>query len=121
MATKSKCSLTREQRRGVCNDTIARSSNITAEHAYQGATLDSTFIAKQLPPLPPAVDANSHTLNPNSVQIINLDAFTLARQLMEEDPEHAIGKTAVLNLASDIKPGGGWNYILDKTQASLMA
>ncbi|KAF9068145.1 hypothetical protein BDP27DRAFT_1448604 [Rhodocollybia butyracea] len=117
--TKSNvCSLTRAQRRGVCDDTIARSSRITTEHASQGATLDSTFIKEQLPPLPPVavVDTDS----PNPVSIIDLDAFSVARQLMDEFPEHAIGNTAVLNLASDIEPGGGWNFTLDKTQEEAL-
>ncbi|KAE9404121.1 hypothetical protein BT96DRAFT_964281 [Gymnopus androsaceus JB14] len=105
------------QRRVVSQDTIARSSSITAEHSAQGATLDSDFVSKQLPPLPPlAADAHE----PSPVLIVNSDAFTLARKLINEDPENATGKTAVLNLASDIRPGGGWDFTLSKTQEEAL-
>ncbi|KAJ4478949.1 hypothetical protein J3R30DRAFT_3472424 [Lentinula aciculospora] len=119
MATPTlKCTLTWQQRRTVSQDTIARSASITAEHAAQGATLDSTFISEQLPPLPTLSDAIIHI--PKAVSIINSDSFTLARKLIEEDAQNATRNTAVLNLASDQKPGGGWDTTLSKTQEEAL-
>jgi len=100
----------------VAEDTIARSSSITSEHAAQGATQDSTFISEQLPTLSPS-DAEHE---PSPVLIVNSDSFTLARRLISEDPENATGSTAVLNLASDVMPGGGWTTSLSKTQEEAL-
>ncbi|KAJ3836139.1 hypothetical protein EV361DRAFT_796649 [Lentinula raphanica] len=116
--TAPRSTLTWKQRRVVCQDTIARSPSITASHATQGATLNSTFISEQLPPLPSLPDADAHS--PKPVLIVNSDSFTLARQLIDEDPENATGKMAVLNLASDEKPGGGWDMSLSTTQEEAL-
>ncbi|KAJ3996155.1 hypothetical protein F5050DRAFT_1808013 [Lentinula boryana] len=114
-----KCTLTLQQRRAVCQDTIARSATITTEHAAQGATLDSTFISEQLPPLPSTLSgADVHS--PKPLLIINSDSFTVARNLIEEDPDNATGRIAVLNLASDQRPGGGWDMSLSKTQEEAL-
>ncbi|KAJ3711267.1 hypothetical protein DFJ43DRAFT_1161806 [Lentinula guzmanii] len=113
-----KCTLTWQQRRAVCQDTIARSATITTEYAAQGATLDSTFISEQLPPLPTLSGADAHS--PKPLSIINSDSFTLARNLIEEDPDNATGRIAVLNLASDQRPGGGWDITLSKTQEEAL-
>ncbi|KIK52993.1 hypothetical protein GYMLUDRAFT_49573 [Collybiopsis luxurians FD-317 M1] len=115
-----KCTLTWAQRRAVSRDTISRTENITIEHASQGATMESTFIAEQMSPLPPLATPDIQAHKAISVEIINLDSFTLARQLIDEDPENATGKVAVLNLASDALPGGGWDSTLTKTQEEAL-
>ncbi|KAF7304278.1 hypothetical protein HMN09_00829300 [Mycena chlorophos] len=91
------------QRTQIAHDTIKRSPELVAEHAAAGASLDGIFHKQQLPALGPAPDVDSHT--PSSVDIINTDAFTLARRLLKDDPS---AKIAVLNLASDILPAGPW-------------
>lgn len=98
------------QRQKIAKDTIARSQSIIQEHATSGATADSTFIADQLPEL----DSSACPKFPASqVKIINADSFTTAREIMQHEPG---AKVAVLNLASDEQPGGGWEYSLAKTQ-----
>ncbi|EEB99947.1 hypothetical protein MPER_00240 [Moniliophthora perniciosa FA553] len=103
------------RRHAISKDTIARSEAITAEYASQGATLDSTFIKDQLPPLDPTSCPN----HPSSlVEIVNSDSFTAARNIIKRFPEAANSKVGVLNLASDELPGGGWDMTLSKTQVS---
>lgn len=110
--TTPRCTLTWKQRHTVSRDTIARSANVAVELEAQGATLASTFISDQLPPLPTLSDIP----NPKPVSVVNSDSFTIARRLISDDPHNATGKTAVLNLASDQRPGGGWDTTLSKTQ-----
>lgn len=102
------------ERKKIAVDTISRSEAVTQEHLEQGASADSTFIADQLPPLDPS-KSPGHPKSP--ITVVNSDSFTLARKILNEDPD-AMGKTAVLNLASDIYRAGGWEEILSKTQAS---
>lgn len=106
----------RTQRHAIARDTIARSESITAEYLQQGASLESTFIAKQFPALDPAACPYPNAL-PTSVDIVNSDSFALARKIMKEDPD-AVGKTTVLNLASDIRIAGGWLHFMSMTQVS---
>ncbi|KAF5334864.1 hypothetical protein D9758_014277 [Tetrapyrgos nigripes] len=106
------------ERAKIAKDTIKRSPEITREHAAQGATLDSTFIAEQLPPLDSAKCPSPEHI-PVPVEVIDSDAFTAARSIMKDDND-AVGKTAVLNLASDIEPGGGWVITLSKTQEEAL-
>ena len=103
------------QRKALAEDTIARMKDVIKKHASEGATSSSTFIPDQLEPLDPSKCPNA----PRSlVEVVNSDAFTLARRLLSEIPE-AKGKTAVLNLASDEHPAGGWLFSLSKTQVSI--
>lgn len=103
---------THEIREKVAKDTIARSAEIVA--SVPGASLDSNWIADQLPPLPaPATPAP-----PCKVQVLNADTFIVARDIMKQNPE-AQGKTTVLNLASDQWRAGGWTHSLAKTQVSF--
>jgi len=97
----------------ISKDTIARSEAVTAQHSAKGATLDSTFIGDQLPPLDPASCPN-HPSSP--IELVNSDSFTAARNIIKRFPDAADRKVAVLNLASDELPGGGWNITLSKTQ-----
>ncbi|KAK7037396.1 hypothetical protein VNI00_011146 [Paramarasmius palmivorus] len=105
------------QRLQISKDTIARSESITAEHASQGATLESIFIKEQLPALDPSSCPN-HPLSP--VELVNSDSFTAARNIIKRFPEAAENKVAVLNLASDQLPGGGWDQTLSKTQEEAL-
>jgi len=98
-------------------DTIARSASITAEHAAAGATLDSTFIAAQLPALDQAQCPHAPL---STVALVNGDALTAARALLAECGPGARGATAVLNLASDIWRAGGWVDSLTKTQEEAL-
>ena len=91
-------------------DTISRTPGIIA--ATPGASADSTFHAKQLPPLKKDDCPN---LPPFVVRIEGLDAFTTARKYIRKDPTIR-GKVAVLNLASDQHRAGGWRESLCKTQ-----
>lgn len=74
--------------------------------------MESIFHAKQLPTLEP-IDISKEK---RPVHVINSDAFTVARELLDKYPD-AKGSIAVLNLASDEVPGGGWLYSLSRTQA----
>jgi Uncharacterized protein conserved in bacteria (DUF2263) len=100
-------------RKKVAADTKARSNAITLEHAKEGATTESMFLtADQLLPL----DVSNCPKHPSCrVKVVNADSFTAARDIMKVYPE-AQGKTAVLNLASDEVPGGGWEISLATTQ-----
>jgi hypothetical protein len=95
-------------------DTISRTPEIIA--ATPGASADSTFYDKQLPPLNKAECPN---FPPLTVRIEPLDAFTTARKYIQRDPTIR-GKVAVLNLASDQRRAGGWRDSLCKTQVRRM-
>jgi uncharacterized protein (TIGR02452 family) len=99
-------------RRRICEDTIARSANITA--STPGGSLTSIFIPSQLAPLS-KVDPTYPNLTLKPVEIHNSDAFALARGL-----QSGSGKIGVLNLASDREPGGGWRYTLSATQEEAL-
>jgi len=105
------------ERAKIAKDTIKRTPKITEEHSAQGATLDSTFIADQLPPLDPTKCPNPDR-TPVEVEILDSDSFTAARNIMNNNAD-AIDKMAVLNLASDSEPGGGWAITLSKTQVRV--
>ncbi|THV06383.1 hypothetical protein K435DRAFT_773334 [Dendrothele bispora CBS 962.96] len=108
------------ERAKIAKDTINRSPKITEEHSTQGATLDSTFISEQLPPLDPTKCPNPDHV-PVQVEILDSDSFTAARNIMKDDAEAlGKGKMAVLNLASDSEPGGGWAFTLSKTQEEAL-
>ena len=96
----------------IAHDTLQRVETIFKE-VPEGSP-DSIFIKEQLPPLP-ALDSVSETV---AVRVVNIDAFTLAREIMNRVPD-AQGKTAVLNLASDIYRAGEWLETLSLTQVSL--
>ncbi|KAF9266081.1 hypothetical protein L218DRAFT_956471 [Marasmius fiardii PR-910] len=97
----------RRRREYIARETIRRSLAIVAEHSKQGASGLSTFISEQLPPLD-QVDCPEPLGSPVSVEVVNADAFVTARKIMYLD-EEANGSIAVLNLASDIRPGGSWH------------
>lgn len=104
--------LNKQEREEIANKTIARSPGIVAEHKAQGASEDCVFIQEQLPALDPAACPNPEHV-PAAVEIINADAFTVARNILAADSD---GKVAVLNLASDILPAGPWLQVFTTTQ-----
>ncbi|GLB43317.1 putative uncharacterized protein conserved in bacteria (DUF2263) [Lyophyllum shimeji] len=105
------------QRRAIAQDTISRSAAIVQEHASEAATLDSSFLTlDQLPPLDASASPN---FPPAGITVVNSDSFSAARKIIREHPE-AHGRTAVLNLASDELPGGGWIVSLSKTQEEAL-
>ncbi|KAJ6455579.1 hypothetical protein C8R47DRAFT_1228177 [Mycena vitilis] len=106
------------RRRRLANDTIRKSPKIVDEvnarpSKDHTASKDSTFHGKQLAALNPPNRAQP----PASVKIINSDAFTVARNIMREDPA---AKIAVLNLASDILPAGPWLQQMTTTQEEAL-
>ena len=104
-------------RRKICEDTIARSEHITAN--TPNASLSSTLIKAttypELSPLEPAFP----DLSLNTIKVIDSDTFACARSLVASSPELR-GKLAVLNLASDEEPGGGWRHTLSATQEEAL-
>jgi len=104
------------ERKKIAVDTISRSEAVTQEHVEQGASADSIFIPDQLAPLGPS-KAPGHSAS--VVTVVNADAFTIARNIMNDDPD-AKGKTTVLNLASDIYRAGGWEEVLSTTQEEAL-
>ncbi|TFK68744.1 hypothetical protein BDN72DRAFT_841434 [Pluteus cervinus] len=109
---------TRNHRKQICIDTVARSPDVIAEHVSEGATADSVFIHEQLPHLDPSA-CPKVTPKGATIQVINSDAYTVALKLLDEDPDVA-GKVAVLNLASDELQGGGWEWSLSTTQEEAL-
>jgi hypothetical protein len=97
------------KRKAVAQDTVARSPAIVAETS--GASEESTFVAEQLPPLYSESPGHGAT----AVRIVNSDSFTVARKMAGAEPG-AQDRIAVLNLASDMLPGGGWYDTLCRTQ-----
>ncbi|KAI0479028.1 hypothetical protein GGR56DRAFT_672992 [Xylariaceae sp. FL0804] len=118
-------------RRRACEDTIRRSADVAA--ATPGGSLASVFVPAQLPPLtllPPSRRENNHPAWPSAttIAIHDSDAFALARILAEPPPTqeengedgNGGGGVAVLNLANDQEPGGGWRYTLSFTQEEAL-
>lgn len=105
------------QRRAIAQDTISHSKAIVQAHAAEGATLDSSFLT--LDQLPPMDASASPKFPPSEITTVNSDSFAAARDIMQEASE-ANGRTAVLNLASDEAPGGGWVVSLSKTQEEAL-
>ena len=97
----------------VAEDSISRTSEIIA--ATPGASSDSTFHDRQLPPLNKDDCPN---FPPFAVRVGGLDAFTTARECIQRDSTIR-GKVAVLNLASDKYRAGGWRESLSKTQVRV--
>lgn len=101
------------ERRRIAQDTVARTPSIIA--STPGASAESTFYKDADCP---ALDRSSSPQplhGPSQVAVINSDSFTAARAIIRRDPT-ATGKVAVLNLASDECPGGGWIKTLSRTQ-----
>lgn len=104
-------------RRRICEDTIKRSEHITA--TTPGASLSSSFITSttypELSPLGPAFP----DLSLARIEVVDSDTFLCARKMLSINP-NLLNKIAVLNLASDEEPGGGWRYSLSMTQEEAL-
>ncbi|KAH7918524.1 hypothetical protein BV22DRAFT_1024458 [Leucogyrophana mollusca] len=135
-------------RRTIAKDTVERSTAIV--NSTPGASLESILVHAQLPSLPtststavpipdvlqkvfPAAEITFPSFPPSQVRVINSDAYTIARELISDSPEFKLStrgadepftptpaRTAVLNLASDLYPGGGWTETLSKTQEEAL-
>lgn len=103
-------------RKKISEDTVDRSQDIIKEHVEEGASDSSTFYGDQLEEC--AMRSDGVKFPPSAVEVVNADAFTLARKIVFENPE-AKGNVCVLNLASDQFPGGGWLWTLCTTQVYL--
>ena len=103
-------------RRKICRDTVSRSPTI-ADETLNG-TLESSFIPSQLPELLRS-SSNFPQLQLRPINIIDSDAFAAAGSLISSDHTKC-GKVAVLNLANDEEPGGGWLYTLSTTQEEAL-
>jgi hypothetical protein len=97
----------------IAEDTISRTPEIIT--TTPGASADSTFHDRQLPPLNKDDCPNFPQF---AVRIEGLDAFTTARKYIQRDSTTR-GKVAVLNLASDEYRAGGWRETLCKTQVRI--
>jgi len=105
-------------RRKICEDTIARSPQITL--ATAGATLDSTFVSIASYAKLSTSDSKFPNLSLKSpIAILDSDTFVAARNILASNPASR-GKIAVLNLASDVEPAGGWRYTLSATQEEAL-
>ncbi|KAJ7621056.1 hypothetical protein FB45DRAFT_1032322 [Roridomyces roridus] len=90
----------------LAKDTISRSAGIVAEHAAQGATTDSVLVKDQLPQLDQAACPNH---SPSAVEIVNLDAFSLARRVLAGEPR-----------ACWAEETGPWLQVYTKTQEEAL-
>ena len=104
---------TSEGRREIALDTLRRTQDVIS--STPGASDRSFFVSDQLPPLDPT---KCPRLQSTKVHVVGTDSYTAAREMIRGFPE-AIGKTAVLNLASDEKRAGGWMESFTKTQVSI--
>jgi hypothetical protein len=103
-----------KERRAIAQDTLARVESIVA--STPGASLDSTCIDSQLP----ALDLDACPgYEGTDIHVVNLDSFSAARNISRSISKDCNGKIAVLNLASDQVPGGGWEVSLGTTQVSF--
>ncbi|KAJ6536008.1 hypothetical protein DFH09DRAFT_1263579 [Mycena vulgaris] len=104
------------ERTTIATDTITRSRGIVNDLKAQGASADSIFVPNQLPALDQKSCPNTQHV-PTAVEILNMDAFTAARNILSSDPTR---KVAVLNLASDILPAGPWLQVMTTTQEEAL-
>lgn len=105
-------------RRKICEDTIARSEQITS--STPGASLDSTFVSiSSYPKLSTSEPKYPGLKLETPIQILDADTFAAARDILASDAA-LHGKLAVLNLASDVEPAGGWRCVLCTTQEEAL-
>lgn len=109
-----------QDRRNAAEDTLAQIPAIAklASTSYNTDILSCTFIPKQLPALSKS-DPKFPNLKCKPIEIHDSDAYALARAM---DPTRGLkhSNVAVLNLASNIMPGGGWRQSLCKTQEEAL-
>lgn len=110
-------------RASVAQKVQLESESITQKYAAdRGATSACTFY-EALPPLTdPSVAETcpSFPVDPSrKTRVVNSDSFEAARTLIFEHGASE-SKVAVLNLASDLRPGGGWEVTLCETQEEAL-
>jgi len=105
-------------RRKICEDTIARSQEITS--STTGASLNSTFVT-----ISSYLELSTSSLGfpdlklRSPIEVLDSDTFAAARSILVSNLT-SLGKIAVLNLASDAEPAGGWRYTLSTTQEEAL-
>ncbi|CAD0107035.1 unnamed protein product [Aureobasidium uvarum] len=104
-------------RRKICEDTIKRSEQIAA--STPKASLSSTFITSTTYPELSPLDPSFPDLELERIEVIDSDSFLCARNILSRNSDLR-DKLAVLNLASDEEPGGGWRYSLSMTQEEAL-
>lgn len=105
-------------RRRICEDTIARFQEITS--STPGASLSSTFVTiASYPKLSTSSPSFPNLELHSPIQVLDSDTFAAARGLLVSSPT-SHSRIAVLNLASDIEPAGGWRYTLSTTQEEAL-
>lgn len=108
--------LTARARYDIAHATVAETPAIVAAHEAAGATNDHTFY-ESLAPLDRAACPNF--AGARRTVVVTVDSFAAARDLIRNHGAEA-RKTAVLNLASDLAPGGYWLQTLCETQEEAL-
>jgi hypothetical protein len=104
------------RRKQIAQDTLERAQGIVRN--TPGASPNGIFIPSQMPALDPAL---SPKFGEMAISVINSDSYTAARKIASRRGPSSQGKIAVLNLASDELPGGGWDRSLSRTQVGFDA
>lgn len=109
-------SMTMRARMRVAADTTAETGAMTAAYASRGATLATEFLT--LSSLPALTEAESPGFTGTVCQVVSADSFEAMRQMRTAGAQEAT--IGVLNLASDLYPGGGWDTVLSETQEEAL-
>lgn len=104
------------RRKQIAEDTLERAQGIVRNTL--GASPNGIFIPSQMPALD---TASSPKFGETVISVINSDSYTAARKIASRRGPNSQGKIAVLNLASDQLPGGGWDRSLSRTQVGFDA
>lgn len=105
-------------RRKIVEDVISQSAAIAS--STPGSSLESYFVslsAGDMPPLYPERRPIIHS--PLPPRVVDADTLSATRSLLTSTP-YLRNQIAVLNLANDQEPGGGWRYTLSTTQEEAL-
>lgn len=107
------------KRKLIADDTIKNSEAIIEKYASRGASKEGKFYRT----LPKLSEGEWKGRNPGfkgerKTRVVVADSFVALRQIIADGA--AEEKTAVLNLASDIRPAGGWESSLSETQEEAL-
>ncbi|KIJ55542.1 hypothetical protein M422DRAFT_220266 [Sphaerobolus stellatus SS14] len=97
----------------IAEDTKRRIPSIIA--STPGASSLSMFYDEESCPTLPPLDKPPYPAS--EVEVVNSDSFTAAQAILRNDPQTNV---AVLNLASDEYPAGGWDFTLSRTQEEAL-